>query len=250
MMAQAAAASLDLYTSTVIVTGTGEENRLIGLRECVARMLVRVSGDARLLDNAGMGAIVEEAESHVASFSYRDRLEGVPIHDEQGSYARPHDLTCRFDPVHADDLLAQLGSRPWPLPRPGLMGFVHVTQGDRSFVLASDGSESPYMAESLALAAGPLALDVGLPDSASRPVLGPALPLPDAFADLSARAGGRVPLAMTLEWSDADLGWVAHYRIVDEKGAHDWSVAGVSFDEAFRVGLRGAAQILSGNASP
>ncbi len=250
VMAPAVAVPPDLYTSTVIVTGTGEENRLLGFRECVPRMLVRVSGDSRLLDNAGMGAIVEEAERHVASFAYRDRLEGVPIHDEQGTYARPHDLTCRFDPVHADDLLAQLGSRPWPLPRPAIEVFAHVTQGDRTFVLAGDGSESPYMAESLALAAEPLALEVVLPEAASRPVLGPELPLPDTFDDLSLRADGRVPLAMTLEWSDADLGWIANYRIVNEKGAHDWSATGISFDEAFRVGLRGAAQILSGNGSP
>ncbi|TIW55589.1 MAG: DUF2066 domain-containing protein, partial [Mesorhizobium sp.] len=29
-----------------------------------------------------------------------------------------------------------------------------------------------------------------------------------------------------------------------------WQVRGVSFDEAFRVAMRGAAQVLSGNGQP
>ncbi|TIT43144.1 MAG: DUF2066 domain-containing protein, partial [Mesorhizobium sp.] len=31
---------------------------------------------------------------------------------------------------------------------------------------------------------------------------------------------------------------------------YSWQVRGVSFDEAFRVAMRGAAQILSGNGQP
>lgn len=243
-------AEVDLYSSKAIVTGTGEENRALGLRECVAKVLVRVSGDQRLLHNAAMDAIVEAAASHVASYRYRDRLEGVPIHDEQGSYARPHDLTCIFDPAHVDDLLAQLGSKPWPLPRPGIAVFLHVAQGTRSFVLTEDGGEIPYMGESLALAAEPLALEAKLPRAAARPELSGELPSPEQFEALREAAGGDVPLAITLEWSDQALGWVANYRMVNEKGVQDWSASGISFDEAFRIAMRGAAQVLSGNGPP
>lgn len=31
---------------------------------------------------------------------------------------------------------------------------------------------------------------------------------------------------------------------------HTWTISGVNFDEVFRVGIRGAAQILSGNGEP
>lgn len=248
--APALVAEINLYSSKAIVTGTGEENRALGLRECVAKVLVRVSGDQRLLHNAAMEAIVEAAASHVASFRYRDRLEGVPIHDEQGSYARPHDLTCVFDPAHVDDLLAQLGSKPWPLPRPGIAVFLHVAQGTRSFVLSEDGGESPYMGESLALAAEPLALEAKLPLAAARPELSGELPSPEQFEALHEAAGESVPLAITLEWSDQALGWVANYRMVNEKGVQDWSASGISFDEAFRIAMRGAAQVLSGNGPP
>jgi hypothetical protein len=63
----AAAGEAGLYSSTVIVTGQSEENRLLGFRQCVPQMLVRVSGDQRLLDHAGMDAIVENAAAHVAA---------------------------------------------------------------------------------------------------------------------------------------------------------------------------------------
>ncbi|MCR5859182.1 DUF2066 domain-containing protein [Mesorhizobium sp. J428] len=246
----ALAQELNLYSSTVVVTGTSEENRLIGLRECVPKMLVRVSGDQRLLHNAAMSAIIEQAQGHVASFRYRDRLEGVPIHDEQGTYARPHDLTCIFDPKHVDDLLAQLGSNPWPLPRPRIAAFVHVVRGDNAFVLTSDGPETPYMRDSLELAASPLALDVSLPRAAARPEVGGELPSPKQLEALRGAAAGDVPLAITLRWSDESLGWIASFRMLNEKGVQDWSATGVSFDEAFRVALRGAAQILSGHGVP
>lgn len=243
-------ADANLYSSKAIVTGTGEENRLPGLRECLAKVLVRVSGDQRLLHNAAIDAIVENAAGHVATYRYRDRLEGVPIHDEQGSYARPHDLTCIFDPAHVDDLLAQLGSKPWPLPRPRIAVFLHVAQGQKSFVLTEGDSERTHMRESLELAAEPLALKVRLPTAEMQSEMTGELPSPDEFDVLRETAGGDVPLAITLQWSDQALGWIANFRMMNEKGIQDWSATGISFDEAFRIALRGAAQVLSGNGAP
>ena len=49
---------------------------------------------------------------------------------------------------------------------------------------------------------------------------------------------------------DADLGWVADWRLMHEGKNYAWQVRSVSFDEAFRVAMRGAAQVLSGNGQP
>ena len=76
------------------------------------------------------------------------------------------------------------------------------------------------------------------------------LPSPEQFEALRAAAPGDVPLAISLQWSDQALGWVARFRMMNEKGVQDWSATGVNFDEAFRVALRGAAQILSGHGAP
>ena len=93
-----------LYQSDAIVTGTGEVNRQIGFRACLSEVLVKLSGDPTILDAPGFAVLEAEAGSFVSSFSYRDRLEGVPIHDEQGTHDRPHDLTCRYEPATLDPL--------------------------------------------------------------------------------------------------------------------------------------------------
>jgi uncharacterized protein len=51
-------------------------------------------------------------------------------------------------------------------------------------------------------------------------------------------------------WSDEDLGWIAEWQMDFRGQPHRWQFRGVTFDEAFRRGLGGAAQILSSNGEP
>lgn len=214
---------------------------------------MRVSGDQRLLVRPELAALRDRAGDLVASFDYRDRLEGIPIHDEQGSNDRPHDLTCRFDRSKFDAALASLGSKPWLAERPAVVAFLQVERGGRRFMLAADGVDDPHIAESFAAAAGPMAMRLVLPPKAVLdPIRFDALAEGDLpiLGDAAKSAGGDVALAGRLAWSDADLGWVADWRIAFEGKAYEWQVRGVSFDEAFRVAMRGAAQVLSGNGQP
>ncbi|TIP60035.1 MAG: DUF2066 domain-containing protein, partial [Mesorhizobium sp.] len=89
-----AATPAELYQAQTIVTGTGDVNRQIGFKDCLDKVLVKVSGDQRLTQKTEMLALREKAADFVQSFRYHDRLEGIPIHDEQGTHDRPHDLTC------------------------------------------------------------------------------------------------------------------------------------------------------------
>lgn len=244
-----------LYTSDAIVTGTGEENRQLGFRECLSEVLVKVSGNYALTDSTALAALQERAAQYVASFSYRDRLEDVPIHDEQGTHDRPHDLTCRFEPATIDPLLADLGVKPWLSPRPAVAVLLAVKNQRRRFVLARDGEESPYMAQSLAAAAVPFALPLRLPDTVTRAKEGLGFEhlaqLPPTELDrLAADIGADNALAGTLVWSDAARGWVADWHLLENGREHRWQIRGVSFDEAFRNALRGTARILSGNGEP
>lgn len=61
---------------------------------------------------------------------------------------------------------------------------------------------------------------------------------------------GDVTLAGTLVWSDQARGWNVNWRMLSAGKSYEWQVSGVSFDDAFRNALRGAARILSGNGSP
>ncbi|RWQ83364.1 MAG: DUF2066 domain-containing protein, partial [Mesorhizobium sp.] len=122
--AHPASANDDLYSARTIVTGQGEQNRQIGFKACLDAVLVRVSGDQRLPKKPEMAALRDKAGSFVAEFRYRERMEGIPIHDEQGTHDRPHDLTCLYKPAVIDPVLASLGSRPWLAERPQLAIFL------------------------------------------------------------------------------------------------------------------------------
>ena len=245
----------DLYRTQAIVTGKGEKNRKLGFRDCLDRVLVRVSGDQRLLAKPQLAGLRDEAGELIASFKYRDRLDGIPIHDEQGSNDRPHDLTCFFDRAKVDATLASLGSQAWLAERPVVAVFLLAKRGTKRFVLTADGDDGPDMDEAFAAAAEPLAMQMVLPSKFLLDTSGLAADtLPQssqAALDQAAKnAGGDVALLGHLAWSDKDLGWVADWLLASNGTSYSWQVHGVSFDEAFRVAMRGAAQILSGNGQP
>lgn len=243
----------DLYQSQTIVTGQGEVNRQIGFRDCLDRVLVRVSGDQRLLEKPEMTALRDKAGSFVDSFRYHDRLEGIPIHDEQGTHDRPHDLTCLYKPATVDKLLAQLGRKPWLGERPALAVFLTAEQGARHFVLSAEEERGETMRESFANATDPLLMHVVFPKAARLANLDETALRTDDMARLDLLAkqtGGAQALAGSIVWSDKELGWIADWRLADHGKIYRWQVRGVSFDEAFRVAIGGAAQILSGNGQP
>lgn len=244
-----------LYEAKVIVTGTGETNRSIGFRKCLDKVLLRVSGDQRILKNPRLQTLRDNAGKLVAEFRYRDRLEGVPIHDEQGTHDRPHDLTCIYRPEVIDRVLASLGSKPWLGSRPELTVFLVARNGARQFLLTRDGAEGPYMRDSFEAAAEPLAMTISFPSAELLKTVGlTGNTLLNAnlatLDDVARKAGGDRALVGSIVWSDKDLGWIANWRIDSGSRNHEWKVKGVSFDEAFRVAIKGAARILSGNGEP
>ncbi|MBZ9885767.1 DUF2066 domain-containing protein [Mesorhizobium sp. CA10] len=248
-----AATIAELYQAQAIVTGTGEANREIGFKDCLDKVLVKVSGDQRLTQKTEMLALRDKAADFVQSFRYHDRLEGIPIHDEQGTHDRPHDLTCLYKPAVIDKLLAQLGSRPWLGERPPIAVFMTAEQGSRHFMLTADEDLGKTMRESFANATSPLLMRIVFPKASQ---LGGLDEKALAAADmakldkLAKKAGAARALAGSIVWSDKELGWIADWRLDDRGRTYRWQARGVSFDEAFRVAIRGAAQILSGHGQP
>jgi uncharacterized protein len=78
----------DIYATCVVVTGTDERNRPLGFKLCFEDVLVKVSGDASILSDRRFAALAAVAGQYLSTFSYRDRFEGKPVHDEQGTYDR------------------------------------------------------------------------------------------------------------------------------------------------------------------
>lgn len=250
-----AAFASDLYTTVTVTSGTAPERRALGFVNCFRDILVKVSGDQRVLSEPAVAAQAGRADELIASFAFRDRLSGVPMHDEQGSYDRPHDLTCVFDQAKLDAFLATLGRKPW-LGRPRLVAVVGIRdmKGVESLLAAAAGaSRDQDMRTSLAATADKQGLELGLPSQsalAAAHLDAGKLPAADpvTMATLAHAAGADMALVGTLVWSDKELGWVAEWHIAGRPTR--WGISGVGFDDAFRNGLNGAAQALSGNEGP
>src|SRR5262249_25998216 len=157
----------DVYTTRAVVTGKDERNRPLGFKLCFEDVLVKASGDASIVNDSRFEALAAAADQYVSSFSYRDRLGGKPVHDEQGTYDRPHFLTCRFDPQKIASVLKTLGRKPWGTPRPRLVTLIAVHDRKRSGILSSDGAFDPDMREALANAARRYGLSISVPSVAT-----------------------------------------------------------------------------------
>ncbi len=246
------AGSDDIYQAKTIVTGQELPSRLTGFATCLADVLVKASGDPRLLADPRVVKLADHAAEYVAGFHYRDRLEGIPIHDEQGSRDRPFDLTVTFNPTKIDRALNELGSKLWRGKRPAIAMLIAVRLDTTTYVLTRDGDHGIDQRDSLAAVSWQMGVPVVLPSKAEMNLTFETLPKADgaALTALAKRDGTNLALTGTLVWNRSSLGWAADWRLIVPNGDRAWKIRDVNFDDAFRSAVRGAAQVLSGNGEP
>jgi hypothetical protein len=251
----AAAADIDtLYQGHAIVTGQGEPNRLAALPSCLEEVLVKLSGDPHLAGDPRLEPLKRDAKDDVASYSYHDRMAGIPTHDEQGTRDRPYDLTVSFDRSKVDAALRAIGSAPWLEARPRVAVFVAMRHGTSGYLVASEGDQGVGERQSLAAAAQKRGIPILLPtraELAQAHIAATRLPGDAAgLARASRLLGTDVALSGELTWVDRELGWAAAWSLAERGRLHRWTVRGVTFDEAFRNAMGGTAQVLSGHGDP
>ncbi len=249
------AAGTDLYRAKVTVTGQGEANRIAGFAACLEDVLIKASGALKLSGDPRLTAYKSKAKGFVTGYSYRDQFFGKPIRDEQGTRDRPYDLTVEFEKSKIDDLLGAFGLKPWLSHRPRLAVFIEMEQGARNYIVTADGAQSDLQRDALLAAADKRGMDIVLPGTATLAksnMTGAELRTPPfpALAPIAAEQGGEVVLVGRLVWDDRDLGWATQWQMEWGGRTHRWQVRGVTFDESFRRGIGGAAQVLSGNGDP
>jgi hypothetical protein len=124
---------------------------------------------------------------------------------------------------------------------------VAVEIGDARFTLTADGTRGRDMREAIGAAAEQYGMPVMLPTEA---MAGAGFPEAPTLPALVEAAGADVAVSGTLAWSEADLGWEADWRLEVDGAPYSWHAHRVSFDDAFRTAVGGAAQILSGHGAP
>jgi hypothetical protein len=250
-----AAAAAELYRAQAIVTGQGEANRIVGFASCLEDVLIKVSGALTLVGDPRLAAYKSSAGDFVSAYSYHDQMSGTPTRDEQGTRDRPYDLIVDFDEKKIGDLLETIGLKPWLSQRPVLAVFVEMEQGPRKYIVTSDEKQSDLQREALLAAAARRGMSIVLPDVAAlrkSNIEGAdvtAMP-PSTLAPRVAGQGGDVALVGRLVWVDSDLGWATQWQMDWQSRPYRWQARGITFDEAFRRGIGGAAQIASGNGDP
>jgi hypothetical protein len=243
----------DLYSATFVTSGTDATRRVPGYRQTLEDVLVKVSGDPRLIGDPRLDALKAKAADLATGFTYLDLYSGRPLHDEQGSYDRPHYLTVTYDPAKIGAALRGLGLKPWTGERPKLAIFLAVEKYDQRYVVTSDDPRDMAMNEAFAAASIRYGLPATFPSSATIGDAGltfDSLPKAADLTSLAAKAGGALPLTGSLVFSDREHGWIADWYLTAAAGLHHWQVRGVNFDTAFCYAILGAEQVLSGNGEP
>jgi len=151
--------------------------------------------------------LAAHADRYVACFGYADMMAGIPLHDDQGTYDRPHKLTVYFDPARINALLAQLGDRPWRGERPVVVPLLLV-HGPKPppYLLSAEIPAGEEQRGSFATAAGQFGIHVRIPNDAELVARGASVDhLPSFSPPLR---GGEAVVTGTLDWSETLPGWV------------------------------------------
>ncbi len=237
----------DLYRATAIVTGTDMRSRPAGFAHALREVLVKLSGEPRLEKDPRTAELTVHADLLVTSFDYVDQLAGIPIHDDQGTYDRPHDLTVRFDPRRIDEALAQLGERPWRGVRPVIVPVLAVRGFAVAYLLSAEQPAAAEQRGSLASVAGEYGVTVRIPTEAELAAWGvvvggfPSLP--------AASVSNQALVAGTLEFREVLPGWVGSWRMRWHDTDYAWGISGVNYDTAFRSIVRGVVRVASGHGN-
>lgn len=237
------------YRAYAIVTGTDLRQRPWGFAQCLRAVLVKVSGEPRLRGDPRVAALADHADRFVAHFFYADMMAGIPLHDDQGTYDRPHRLTVDFDPARIDAALAQLGEHPWRGARPVVVP-VLLVHGPRppAYLLDAASPRGADQRSAFATAAEEFGMVVRFPTAAD------LVAWNVSAGQLPATPAGRSPDEMvvvgTLDWHESLPGWVGRWRTSWHGTKYAWGVRGVNYDAAFRDIVAGALRLASGHGSP
>jgi hypothetical protein len=238
-----------MYQADAIVTGTDMRQRPWGFAQTLREVLVKSSGDPRLKDDPRTRQLAAHADRFVACFEYADMMADIPLHDDQGTYDRPHKLTVTFDPAKIEALLAQLGDKPWRGERPVVVPMLLV-HGPKppAYLLSAEIPAGEAQRGSFAAAAGQFGIDVRIPNDAELAASGASVDhLPSA---LPPPRGGEAIVTGTLDWSEELPGWIGKWQMRWQGVDNAWGISGVNYDAAFRNIVRGVVLVASGAGSP
>lgn len=245
--ARAAVPDDPLYQSVVLVTGYDMRSRPYGFQRTLRDVLVKLSGNPGLEKDPRVAELGKYVDLIVTRFDYVDQMAGIKKHDDQGSYDRPYYLTVRFDPVAIDQMLAQLGEKPWRGKRRVIVPIIAMHGRSGPLLVSSDEPAAADERQSFTTIANDYALGSRIPTKTELKAWGVSIDrLPDK--PVAGRPGEAVVAGM-LNFEDA-VGWSGAWHFRWHGTDYSWNFSGVNYDEAFRRAVRGVLRLASGHKSP
>ena len=242
-----------MYSAYAVVTGTDMRQRPWGFAIALREVLVKASGYPRLVGEPRVAELAEHADRYVACFSYLDLMADTPLHDEQGTYDRPHKLTVVFAPEKIDALLAEFGDKPWRGTRPVVVPILLVHgRKPPAYVLSAETPGQQDQRWAIGVSADTYGVKARIPTEAELAEWGVSVdrfPYPGAPAP-AGKAADEAVVAGTLDWSETQPGWIGRWRCRCPGGDHRWGIDGVNYDAAFRDIMRGVVVLAAGRGSP
>jgi len=236
----ALAAHLDkLFQADAPATGRDVEARQAALQQALATVLVRITGDAGVVNSEAGQQLLDKPGRFVAQFRFSETPSTVP-----GEAAMLR-LWAQFDEVALRRALRERGLPYWGRDRPDVLVWLAVDDMGRRF-LVSDSSEN-----SLAGELRDAAQQFGLPASL------PLLDLQDqhavSFSDLwggflgavqkaSERYRPQVVLVGRLEHSRGD--WSGQWSLLGAGARQNWATHAASGEAVVHAGVAEAAGLL------
>ena len=241
-----------IYQAAAITTGSDTRFRAKGLAECLRDVLVKASGEPRLYKDPRVGELMTRADQYAAYISYRDQMEGLHHHDDQGTYDRPFDLTVQFDWHRINSALQELGEKPWIAERPTIVPVISVRGFERPFdqkyLLSDEAPAGLDQRNSLRNIAERYGVHLRIPSTADFNAWGVGT---DGFATPMVQpAAQQLHVTGTLDFRLDTFGWVGNWKMRWQGVDHAWRVSGVSFDKAFDNLIAGVVRVASGHSGP
>ena len=241
-----------IYQATVITTGSDLRFRNAGFAQALREVLVKASGEPRLRQDPRVDKLTQHADQLVAFFSYRDQMEGIHHHDDQGTYDRPFDLTVQFDWLSINAALAQLGEKPWLGARPTIVPVILLRGHDQpykqQYLISDEEPAAGGQRESLSYCAQKYGLGLRIPSADD---LAAWHVQQSVITNLTIpRTDDKFVVVGTLDFRLSTFGWLGIWKATWHGVDYGWGVSGVSFDKAFDNLVAGVARIASGHGKP
>lgn len=231
----AASAQSNPYMGEVPVTDQSDGQRAEGLKNALAQVVMKLTGDTGVLANSDVAKAVGDADRYVQQYSYRQSAV-----TENGQSPVKLSLVAQFDRAAVDRLLRDYGLTARSASRPALVAWLALDEGSGPHLLGENEARGL------------------LRDAQNRGVnlVLPTLNEPGQ-AGLAAQAVWQSDYAMLSASYQAGLmlvgqvrrlgeRWAARWTLVDSGVPQTWDVSGTMLDGVLSAGASGAAERLAG----